>query len=113
MVGTSTFGSEFVALKMVTEMNEGLRYKLRMFGILLNGPANLFCDNEAVVHNTTIPELTLKKKHNSIAYHRVHEAVAAGVMRIAKETSEMNIAVMLTKLLPGPRLKELCERVLF
>ena len=84
-----------------------------MFGIPLDGPANLFCDNEAVVKNTTIPKSTLKKKHNSIAYHRVHEAEAAGVMWIAKESSDTNIADMLTKLLPGPRLKELCERVLF
>ena len=51
-----------------------------MFGIPLDGPARLFCNNEAVMKNTTNPESTLKKKHNSIAYHRVREAVAAGVM---------------------------------
>jgi hypothetical protein len=32
-VETSTFGSEFVALKTAVEMIEGLRYKLRMLGI--------------------------------------------------------------------------------
>ena len=38
-VETSTFGSEFIALRIATEMIEGLRYKLRMFGVpLLNLP---------------------------------------------------------------------------
>jgi len=74
-----------------------------MFGIPLDGPARLFCNNEAVMKNTTNPELTLKKKHNSIAYHRVYEAVAARVMLIVKESSDTNIADMLTKLLPGQK----------
>jgi hypothetical protein len=41
-VKTSTFGSEFVAMRICTEMIEALRYKLRMFGIPINGPANVF-----------------------------------------------------------------------
>ena len=44
-VESSAFGSEFVALKIATEMNEGLRYKLRMMGVPIEGPINYFCDN--------------------------------------------------------------------
>ena len=51
-----------------------------MFGIPIEGPTNVYCDNEAVTKNTTIPESMLKKKHNSIAYHWAHEAVAAGTI---------------------------------
>ena len=51
----------------------------------------------------------LAKKHNSIAYHRVREAVAAGTVLIAKEPTATNLADMLTKSLPGPRLKTLCS----
>jgi hypothetical protein len=36
-VESSTFGSEFVALRMAVDMIEGLRYKLRMMGIPLDG----------------------------------------------------------------------------
>ena len=111
-VETSTFGSEFVAMKICTEMVEGLRYKLRMFGIPIEGPANVFCDNEAVVKNATVPESTLKKKHNAIAYHRVREAIAAGTIRITKEHTSTNLADILTKLLPADTLKKLCERIL-
>jgi hypothetical protein len=112
-VETSSFGSEFVAARIAVELIEGLRYKLRMFGLPIEGPTNVFCDNQSVVTNTTKPESTLKRKHNSIAYHRVREAAAAGTIRIAKESHETNIADMLTKPVSGPRLKALCERVLF
>jgi hypothetical protein len=66
-------------------MIEALRYKLRMMGIALDGPANRFVDNESVVFNTTIPSSCLKKKHNSTNYHKTRELVAQhGVMRIHK-----------------------------
>ena len=58
-VEASTFGAEFCAVRIATEMIESLRYKLRMFGIPIDGPANVFCDNEAVYKNTSIPESTL------------------------------------------------------
>jgi hypothetical protein len=112
-VETSTFGSEFVAARIAVELIESLRYKLRMFGIPISGPANLFCDNNGVVANCTIPESTLKKKHNAIAYHKVREAVAQGTIRIAKEDSKTNLADILTKPLPGPRMKDLLSRILY
>jgi len=46
-----TFGSEFMAAKIAVKMNDALRYKLRMFGILIEGPSNGFCDNESVIKN--------------------------------------------------------------
>ena len=68
-VETSTFGSEFIAMKTAVEQIEALRYKL-MFGIPIEGSTNVFCDNEAVFKNTTMPDSMLKKKHTSICYHR-------------------------------------------
>ena len=82
-----------------------------MLGIPIDGPTLLFCDNDAVVKNLTRPESTLKKKHNAIAYHQVHEAHMAGTMRITKEDGKMNLADLFTKLSPGPRLRELCSCV--
>jgi hypothetical protein len=65
----STFGSEFQAVKNAVELIEALRYKLRMFGVPIDGPTTIFCDNEAVYKNASLPESTLKKKHHSSAYH--------------------------------------------
>ena len=33
-----------------------LQYKLQMFGVPINGPANIFCNNRGIVKNTSIPE---------------------------------------------------------
>ena len=112
-VESSTFGSEFVAMRIAIEMIEGLRYKLRMMGVDLDGPCNVFCDNNAVVLNSSNPESVLKKKHAAVNYHRVREAVAAGTIRIAKEDTATNIADILTKCLPGPKLREHAQRILW
>lgn len=82
-VETSTFGSEFIATCIVVELIESICYELRMFNILINGPANVFCDNNGVDFNLTCPKSTLKKKHNAITYHHVQEAVATGTIHYA------------------------------
>jgi hypothetical protein len=40
-IETSSFGSEFTAMKTGIELIEGLRYKLRMMGVSPSGRANL------------------------------------------------------------------------
>ena len=99
-VESSTFGSEFVALRIATELMISLRYKLRMFGIPIAGPASVFCDNEAVYKNVSFASSTLKKKHNSICFHRVRESIASGICLVYKVASDYNLADMLTKSLP-------------
>ena len=83
-------------MRTAVEHIKSLRYKLRMFGIPIEGPTNVFCDNEAVFKNTTISDSTLKKKHNSISYHLCREAVAARVMLVAKEGMLTNMADLFT-----------------
>ena len=102
-VETSTFGSEFITMKTAVEEIEALRYKLRMFGVPLEGPTSIFCDNELVFKNSSIPDSTLKKKHTSICYHRSREAVAAGTIQIAKVGTTTNLSDLFTKPLPEPR----------
>ena len=110
-VESSTFGSEFVAMRIAIEMIEGLRYKLRMMGVGIDGPCNVFCDNNAVVINSVSPESMLKKKHAAVNYHRTREAIAAGTIRVAKEDTATNIADILTKCLPGPALRAHASRI--
>jgi hypothetical protein len=106
-----TFSSEYIALKTAIELIEGLRYKLRMFGVPIEKSTIVFCDNQAVVINSTHPESTLKRKHVSIAYHRCREAQAAGYIKIGFIRSNENLADLLTKILPGPRLRQLMEHI--
>ena len=45
---SSTFGAEFCDMKSGVEMVEALQYNLRIFGVPVDGSANMFCDNKAV-----------------------------------------------------------------
>ena len=47
--------------KTAVETIEALRYKVRMFDIPVKVPDNVYCDNEAVTKNTTIPEPKIKE----------------------------------------------------
>ena len=72
-VESLSFGSEFIAMKQCCEYVCGLRYKLRMMGISCEDPTFIYGDNHSVLANTTIPDSTLKKKSQSVAYHFVRE----------------------------------------
>ena len=106
-VESSTFGSELVALKQAVDMIEGLMYKLRMFGIPILGEARIFCDNQAAVKSGSNPDTRLQKKHNSIAFHRIREAVAGGMILIYHEDGQSNLADLLTKVLSVERRRKL------
>ena len=112
-VETSTFGSEFVALRTARDLIMSLRYKLRMFGVPLTGPAQVFCDNQGVVKNSSIPESVLTKKHNAINYHAVREAAAAGILEVIKEDTQTNLADLFTKVLHADRRRELLGSILY
>ena len=60
-----------------------------------------------------MPELMLNKKHNSINYHVVREAVASGILRVGKKDTLTNLKDPLTKLVPYSRKQELLEEILW
>ena len=113
MVESSTFGSEFVALQIVMELITLFWYKLRMFGILLDGHANIFCNNKIVYQNSSFVELQLKQKHNLICYHFVQEAAADGKMVVFNVDGKENLADLLTKSVPSHRRKYLRSKIMF
>jgi hypothetical protein len=79
-----------------------------MFGIPINGPAFVYCDNQGVVKNVSIPESVLSKKHIAINYHAVREAVAANILRVVT-----NVSDLLTKPLIEERRSKLLRAVLY
>ena len=99
-------------MRIAAEKIIALRYKLRMFGIPVEGPANMLCDNEAVYKNASIAESTLKKKHNSVAYHKVRECTAASILIVHKEETGSNLADLFTKSLGKDRRVYLIERIM-
>ena len=119
-VESSSFGSEFIALRIAKELIVALRYKLRSFGVPIvgvdgepDGPALVHCDNQGVVANTSSPISTLSKKHVSINYHSVREGVAAGILAVSKEQSDTNLADAFTKVLPSTRRHAIFRDILY
>ena len=100
-IETSSFGSEFIAMKVCCEYLRGLRYKLRMMGIPCDFPSYIYGDNQSVLANSTNPFSQLKKKSSSIAYHYIREGVAKDEWRTTYINTHYNLADLFTKPLPG------------
>ncbi|CAJ1968489.1 unnamed protein product [Cylindrotheca closterium] len=79
-VETSSFGSEFAALKTAVELLEGLRFKLRMMGVPIQGYCHTCVDNISIVKNSSVPESPLKKKSNAVAYHYARSRCAIDIL---------------------------------
>ena len=71
-----------------------------MMGIACNGPTYIEGDNKSVLVNSSIPDSTLKKKSQSIAYFFVREGSARDEWRVGYTKSCLNEADLLTKQLP-------------
>lgn len=112
-VETSSFGSEFTAMKACCEYIRGLRYKLRMMGIPMEEPTYVYGDNQSVLANTSNPDSQLKKKSLSIAYHFVREGCARDEWRTTYINTHFNLSDLLTKSLPsGEKRKSFVRMIL-
>jgi hypothetical protein len=95
------FGAEFVAMKNGMEALRGIRYKLQMMGVPINGPAYVYGDNMSVIHNTQRPKSMLKKKSNSVCCHYCRVWVAMGESITGHVPTKQNPADLCTKVIPG------------
>ena len=112
-VETSSFGSEFMAMKQATEYVRGLRYKLRSMGIPVEECCYIYGDNQSVLVNSLTPHSQLKKKSNSVAYHHVREGSALDEWRVTYINTHENIADLLKKNLPsGEKRMKFCQALL-
>ena len=98
-------------MKHGIETLRGMRYKIRMMGIPLSGPTYIYGDNKSQVTNSSRPELTLKKKCNSICYHAIHESVAMGETLLTHIRTGENLADFLTKTTSGAKCHKLVKGV--
>ena len=94
-------------MKACVEHIIALRFKLRMFGIPVDGESRILNDNKSVVDSSSKLDPTLNKKHNSIACNLVIQNVAAGVVQIRWIESISNISDAFTKRLAAARRSKL------
>ena len=89
-----------MALRIARDLIVELRIKVRSIGVPLKGPTGVYCYNQGVVKNTSVPKYTLNKNHKSINYHVVREVAVDGILRVGKEDTSTTLANPLTKLMP-------------
>ncbi len=77
----------------------------------LSGPTYIYGNNKSQVTNSSRPELTLKKKCNSICYHAICELVAMGETLLMHIRTGENLADFLTKTSSGVKCHKLVSGV--
>ena len=98
-VETAAYGSEFVAARIGVDKVVEMRYMLRMLGVPMKSLSIMFGDNYAVINSSTIPDDTLKKRHNALSYRKVREAIASKILKFYHIDGKENPADVLTKFL--------------
>ena len=102
-VEVAVFRAKFVATKQGVEAWRGIRFKLRMTGVKIDGPTYVYGDNMYVIHNTSKPESVLNKNSNSICYHFLREAVSMRECLTTYVPTARNWDDLLTKVLFGKK----------
>ena len=74
---TSSFGSEFIAVKQFCEYISGINYKLKMMGIPVDDPTFIFSNKKSLLSSSSVPDSALSKKLNSITCHFVRKGSAS------------------------------------
>ena len=82
-----------------------------MFGIPINDPYNIFCDNNDVAQTTMRAETTLKKENISIAYYKSREAVVCGIRSVFYKRSGSNLSNFFTKALSFENSKKMMAHI--
>ena len=81
-------------------------------GITCEGLSHVHGDNQLVLCNTTMPDSTLKKKGQSIAYRLIRKGVAWDEWRTTCVNTLLNEADLLTKMLSEEKRKGLVRMIL-
>ena len=110
---TSYFGLEFVSLRIATDLVEFLIYTPRCFGLRLDGPDSIFCDNKSVVTKSSVPTSRLNRCHNEIYYHQVRESQAVVKIHAGWFPGESNPADLLTKTTMAGNYRHLIVEIIF
>ena len=53
-----------------------------MLGFKVVDPVRVMGGNRDMVHHCSLMSSQLKKKHNAIAYHRIREVTAMGIVKL-------------------------------
>jgi len=84
-----------------------------MMGIPIQGASFVYSDNMSVVTKVSKPELTLRKKSNTICYQAVCESVEMDKARVVHIPTQKNLANWFTNVMYVQNSKFLVSRMLW
>jgi hypothetical protein len=84
-------------VRTCTEQVMDLRTTFQYLGVPVRDKSYMFGDNESVVNSSTQIHAKLHKRHNALSFHRVREAIAAGVIAFYHIAGSSNPADILSK----------------
>ncbi len=99
-------------MKTGVEALRGIRYKLRVMGIPIDGATHIYDDSMSVINNTSKPKSVLKKKNNAVCYHTVRELVAMGELLTTHIDGDENPTDLLTKIICGGKRSYIVNNIL-
>jgi hypothetical protein len=79
-VETAAYGSEFVAAQICVEQVIDVRNTLRYFGVPIRDKTFMFEDSKSLVDSSMQLNSKLYKWHTILSFHRVKDAIAAGIV---------------------------------
>jgi len=77
---SATFGLEFVAARIVTDLIVDLRRRLCYVCVHVDFPTKMFANILIVIKSSTNLSLKLRKCHDALAYHFDCKAMAANIV---------------------------------
>ena len=90
-----------------------LRTTLRYLGVPVEKRSYMFGDNKSVVDSSSKPHAKLHKRHTSLLFHRVHEAIATGIVAFLHVSGDRNPADILSKHLAYGNVWQFMQPLLF
>jgi hypothetical protein len=96
-VETATYGSEFMAARLSVEQIKALRNTLRYLGVPLQQTSYMFGDNKLVVDSSMRIDAKRHKRHTTLSFHKVREAIAVGMVIFTHIMGALNPADILSK----------------
>ena len=94
---TVTYGSEFVAARIYVEQIIDLHNTLCYLGVPVNKTSYMFGDNESVVNSSNNMYSKLTKRHKTLSYNRIREAIASGYIKFHYIPGKLNLVDILSK----------------
>ena len=102
-----------MAARIAVDQIIDLRTTLRYLGVPVNEKSYMFDDNQAVITNSSVPHLSLNKRHNALSYHCVREMIAAKILGYYWVDGKSNPADIVNKHWSYPQVWHLLKPLLF